>query len=365
MKMNVQAPPHIKELTPYVPGKPVQEVERELGLTNTVKMASNENPFGPSPKAIEAAKNFLSNIHIYPEGGGFYLCQALARHYGVQQDRVILGNGSVELIEIAAKALLVPGTNVVISQGSFTMYRIATLAMNAEAREVPMVNRAHDLLAMAKAVDANTRMILVANPNNPTGTYNSMTQVKRLLEEVPDNVLVIVDEAYKEFVKEPDYGSAKALLEAHANLLVLGTFAKAYGLAGLRVGYGFGHPELLAILHKARSPFNTSSIAQVSAIAALKDGDFVRMVVEFNAKEMQRVRAELERIGFSYTPSVTNFLLVDVPMSSTECYRRLLMEGVIIRPMEGWGFPNSIRVTLHTHEGNDRFLAALCKVTGR
>lgn len=365
MKMNIQAPPHIKKLTPYVPGKPVQEVERELGLTNTVKMASNENSFGPSPKALEAARGFLNNIHIYPEGSGFYLCQALSRHYQVEQDRVILGNGSVELIEIAAKALLVPGTNVVMSEGSFTMYRIATLAMNAEAREIPMVKRTHDLAAMARAVDGNTKIVLVANPNNPTGTYNSMGEVEKLLQEVPDDVLVIIDEAYKEFVREPDYGSANALLEAHPNLLVLGTFAKAYGLAGLRVGYGFGHPELLAILHKARSPFNTSSIAQVAAIAALQDGDFVRMVVDFNAKEMKRVCAELKKMGFAYTPSVTNFLLVDVPMASSDCYRKLLMEGVIIRPMEGWGFPNSIRVTLYTREGNDRFLAALSRVTTR
>ena len=365
MKMKIEAPPHIKNLTPYVPGKPVQEVERELGLTNTVKMASNENPFGPSPKALEAGRRFLDNVHIYPEGSGLYLCQALSRHYGVAQDQVILGNGSVELIEIAAKALLVPGTNVVMSHGSFTMYRIATLAMNAEAREIPMANRTHDLEAMAKAVDSKTKMVLVANPNNPTGTYNSAATVEKLLEAVPDDVLVVIDEAYKEFVKAPDYRSADCLLGRHSNLLVLGTFAKAYGLAGLRVGYGFGHKELIAILHKARSPFNTSSIAQVAAIAALEDGDFVKMVAESNDREMKRVCAALSGMGFSFTPSVTNFLLVDVPMASSECYKKLLMEGVIIRPMEGWGFPNSIRVTLFTKEGNDRFLKALAKVTGR
>jgi len=360
--VRIKVPPHIRDLSPYVPGKPVQEVERELGLTDTVKLASNENPFGPSPKAVGAARAYLQDLNIYPEGSGYYLCLALARHYGLAQDWVILGNGSVELIEIAAKALVVPGDNVVMSAGAFAMYRIATLAMNGEVREVPMVNRTHDLKAMAQAVDGRTKMVLVANPNNPTGTYNSLRDIRHLLEAVPEDVLVVVDEAYKEFVDREDYGTAQTLLEGHPNLLVLGTFSKAYGLAGLRVGYGFGHPDLLATLHRVRSPFNTSSIAQISAIAALDDQEFVRDYVEFNREEMAYVTGRLTQMGFAWTPSVANFVLLDVPMTAAECYQRLLREGVIVRPMAMSGFPNSIRVTLHKREGNDRFLKALDKV---
>ncbi len=365
MALRIRVPAHIRSLTPYVPGKPVQEVERELGLTDTVKLASNENPFGPSPKALEAARNHLPSLHFYPEGGGFYLCQALGRHFGIGQDRVILGNGSVELIEIAARALLEPGANAVMSAGAFAMYRIATLAANAEAREVPMAGRTHDLSAMARAVDASTRMVLVANPNNPTGTYNPLSEVARLLEEVPSDVLVILDEAYKEFVDRRDYGTAQGLLERHPNLLVLGTFSKVYGLAGLRVGYGFGHPDLLALLHKVRSPFNTSSIAQVAAIAALGDQSFVKNYVAFNRVEMAYLCGRLAEMGFAFTPSVTNFVLVDLPGPAEDFYQKLLREGVIVRPMAMSGFPGSIRVTLHRREGNDRFLKALAKVCGK
>lgn len=365
MTCKLKVPPHMRELSAYVPGKPVAEVERELGLSGTVKMASNENPFGPSPKAVAAAKRGLEDLHIYPEGSGFYLCQALARRFGLRQDSIILGNGSVELIEIAAKALLTPGDNAVMSAGAFAMYRIATLSMNGEAREVPMAGRTHDLSAMAAAVDGRTKMVLVANPNNPTGTYNPLAQIEELLAAVPEEVLVVVDEAYKEFVDKGDFGTAQPLLERHPNLLVLGTFSKAYGLAGLRVGYGFGDPELLAVLHKARSPFNTSSLGQLAAIAALDDREFVESYTAFNRGELSYLCERLEEMGFAYTPSVTNFVLVDIPMSASECYQQLLHEGVIVRPMAMSGFPNSIRVTLHMREGNDRFLAALAKVCGR
>lgn len=364
--MKIPVPSHIDSLSPYIPGKPVAEVEREFGLEGTLKMASNENPFGPSPKAMEAARRCLDELHIYPEATGFYLCRALGEHFGVDPETVILGNGSVELIEIAAKALLTPGTSAVMSDGAFAMYKIATRVMGATAIETPMKSpRTHDLRAMAKAVREDTRIVFVANPNNPTGTYNPRDEVAELLGLVPQSVLVIIDEAYKEFVGKADYSSAQHFLKDHPNLLVLGTFSKAYGLAGLRVGYGFGAPKLLGVLHKARSPFNTSSLAQVAAMAALGDGEFVRNYVDFNRRELDYLCGRLTRMGVAWTPSVTNFVLIDVPMPAIECYHKLLLEGVIVRPMAMSGLPNSIRVTVHLREGNDRFLAALAKVLGK
>lgn len=360
--MKIPLSDHIENLSPYQPGKPIKEVERELGIKNTIKLASNENPFGPSPKAIKAGRKALKEIHLYPEGGGFYLCGALSRFYKVPKDWIILGNGSVEIIEIAAKALIYKGLNSVMSEGSFAMYKIATLAMGGEAREVKMKNRTHDLKEMAKAVDKNTRIVMVANPNNPTGTYNSYREVEDLLESVPENVLVIIDEAYKEYIVREDYKSAKYLIEKYPNLLVLGTFSKAYGLAGLRIGYGFGNPEVLEILHKVRSPFNTSLIAQEACLAALEDQEFVKKSAELNLKEMAFVENELKKLKLSFTPSVGNFILIDLPISGKEFFDKLLKEGVIVRPMAMSGFPNSVRVTISKRKDNKKFIEATKKV---
>ncbi|NMB99927.1 MAG: histidinol-phosphate transaminase [Thermoanaerobaculaceae bacterium] len=353
---------HIANLSPYQPGKPIKEVERELGLKNTIKLASNENPLGPSPKAVKAAKMALKEINLYPEGGGFYLCEALSKHFKVPTDWIILGNGSVELIEIAAKAFIEKGLNSVMSEGSFAMYKIATLAMGGEAREVKMKERTHDLKEMAKAVDKNTRIVMVANPNNPTGTYNPYKEIKEFVESLPESVLVIIDEAYKEYITKKDYKSAQDLIDKHPNLLVLGTFSKAYGLAGLRIGYGFGNPELLKILHKVRSPFNTSLVAQEACIAALNDTAFVKKSVDLNTKEMAFVEKELKKLKLNFTPSVGNFILIDLPISGKEFFEKLLREGVIVRPMAMSGFPNSVRVTISTRKDNKRFIAATKKV---
>ncbi len=363
--MRIPAPPYIETIKPYIPGKPIEEVERELGLTHTVKMASNENPLGPSPRAIEALKGFLDKIHIYPDGAGFYLCRALGARYGVDPARIILGNGSVEIVEMSARAYLCPGVNAVFSQGAFAMYPIACQIVNAEARQAPMRDRTHDLHAMLDLMDEKTRLVIVANPNNPTGTYNALRDVERFLERVPETALVVMDEAYKEFVDAPDYGSALPLLDRFPNLLVLGTFSKAYGLAALRVGYGFAQPEVITTLHKVRSPFNTSAPAQVAALAALDDEAFVQTYLAINRVELAYLTGELKAMGLQVTPSVTNFLMVDVPMDADECFRALLREGVIVRPQKSGGFPRSLRVTVHTREGNDRFLAATKKVLGR
>lgn len=363
--MRIPLPSHIRGIKPYVPGKPIEEVERELNLSGTVKMASNENPLGPSPLAVEALRGFLDKLHIYPDGAGYYLCQALGAHFGVDPCAIILGNGSVELVEMAARAFLLDGANAVFSQGSFAMYAIACQIAHAESRQAPMRERTHDLRAMLDLVDEKTRLVLVANPNNPTGTYNALRDIERFLERVPETALVVVDEAYKEFVGAPDYGTAQPLLGRFPNLMVLGTFSKAYGLAALRIGYGFAHPEIITALHKVRSPFNTSAPAQVAAIAALDDQAFVRRVVELNRRELPYLAGELKKIGLAVTPSVTNFLMVDVPMDADEFFQALLREGVIVRPQKSGGFPRSVRVTVHTREGNDRFIAATKKVLGR
>lgn len=360
--MEIKYLEHIEKLDPYKPGKPVKEVERELGLKNTIKLASNENPLGPSPKAIKAARKALKNLHYYPEGGGFYLCEALSKFYNIPKEWIILGNGSVELIEISAKAFLYKGLNAVMSEGAFAMYKIATLAMGGDAIETKMRNRTHDLKEMAKAVNNNTRIVYIANPNNPTGTYNPFHEIKELVENLPKNVLIIIDEAYKEYVDRKDYESAQKLLDKHDNLLVLGTFSKAYGLAGLRIGYGFGHPDLLKILHKVRSPFNTSSIAQEACIAALEDQEFVKKSAELNRKEMTFMENELKNMGLKFTPSVANFILIDLPISGNQFFEKMLREGVIVRPMGMSGFPNSVRVTISTRKENLKFIKATKKV---
>lgn len=362
--MKVRIPKHVAAINPYVPGKPVKEVERELGLTDTIKMASNENPLGPSPKAVEAVKFVLPELNVYPEGSGYYLCQALSGFYDIPAGQIILGNGSMEIIEIAAKTLLGPGTNAVISQGAFGMFFIACQSMNCEIRTPPMKNRTHDLNAMLEAVDGNTRLVLIASPNNPTGTYNTHADVEAFMEKVPEHALVVVDEAYKEFVGKEDYATCQDLLPRFQNLMVTGTFSKLYGLAGLRIGYAFAHPDAVFQLHKIRSPFNTSIPAQVAGIAALGDQEFARGYAELNRTERDFVCSELQNMGLTVTPTVTNFVLLDVPGSAKEYYEKLLREGVIVRPMAGWGFPNSVRVSFHVRAGNERFLAATKKVLG-
>lgn len=361
--MTVPVPPYIQAIRPYVPGKPVEEVERELGLKDTVKMASNENPLGPSPRALHALRAFLDRIHVYPEGSGFYLCRALAGRLHVSPGQVVLGNGSVELVEMAARAFLNRDASAVFSQGSFAMYPIACQVVDAPFTAVPMRERNHDLDALLDAVTEKTRLVILDNPINPTGRYVRRGDLEAFLERIPPHVLVIVDEAYKEYVEVSDYASVVDLLPRFPNLMVLGTFSKAYGLAGLRVGYGAAGEAVAAILHKVRSPFNTNSAAQVAALAALKDEAFVREVVSLNARERPRLKAGCEALGLPVTPSVANFLLVDVPSEARVAFEALLREGVIVRPLAG--YPRSLRVSVHTPEGNDRFLAAARKVLGR
>ncbi len=353
----------IKNLIIYEPGKPVEEVKREYGLSEIAKLASNENPFGPSPKAIDAVNDYLAKTNLYPDGGGYYLGKRLEKKYDFPYERIILGNGSCELIEMAAKAFLMPGENAVISEHAFIMGYIAAKAVNGEVIQVPMKDGVTiDAKAMAEAVDENTKILYIPNPNNPTGTYVTEDEMDYLFENIPRGVVVILDEAYKEYIEEPDFPDSMKYLDKHSRLLILRTFSKAYGLAGMRIGYGFGSEEIIQGLNRVRSPFNTSSVGQIAGKAALDDVEHLEKSVKLNARERSFLCSELESMGIEYTDSVTNFILVNIEENTREMFEDLLKRGVIVRPMEGYGYPESFRLSVGTHEENVKFLEALSEV---
>jgi histidinol-phosphate aminotransferase len=356
-------PPWSSRIRPYPPGKPIEEVERELGHT-AIKLASNENPLGASPRAQEAIRNYLNNIHFYPDGSGYYLREKLANIHGLPPEQIILGAGSTDLIELAAKTFLSGSADEAItSESAFYMYRLAVEDIGAALVQMPMRDLTFDLAAMAHAVTPRTKVVYLGNPNNPTGTLFTADELERFLEAIPPRVLVVLDEAYFEYVQRPDYSRSVDGVRAGKNLLVLRTFSKVYGLAGIRLGYGLGHPDLIACLQRIRSPFNASSLAQVAGIAALDDAEHVAKSVENNRREMKFLTGELTLLGVRYTPSAGNFLLIDTGRDCEEDFMRLLHEGVIVRPTKLYGFPTSLRVTVGKHRENEQFLEALQKVT--
>jgi histidinol-phosphate aminotransferase len=354
-------PPWSRRIRPYPPGKPVEEVERELGRT-AIKLASNENPLGPSPKAQEAIRNYLGNLHFYPDGSGYYLRRKLAEIHGLRMNQIILGAGSTDLIELVAKTFLTGGDEAITSESAFYMYRLAIEDMGAGLVQVPMRNLTFDLPAIAHAVTQRTKVIYLGNPNNPTGTMFTADELDRLLDAIPPRILVVLDEAYYDYVRRADYSHALDYVRAGKNILVLRTFSKVYGLAGIRLGYGMGHPELIECLNRIRSPFNASSVAQAAGIAALDDHEHIARSVESNQREMKFLTEELTLLGVRYATSVGNFLLIDTGRDCEEDFMRLLHEGVIVRPMKLYGFPTSLRVTVGTHEENEIFLGALQRV---
>jgi histidinol-phosphate aminotransferase len=354
-------PPWSLRIRPYPPGKPIEEVERELGRT-AIKLASNENPLGPSPKAQEAIRHYLDRVHFYPDGSGYYLRQKLAEIHNLNMDQIILGAGSTDLIELVAKTFLTAGDEAITSQSAFYMYRLAVEDMGAGLVLTPMRDLTFDLAAIAHAVTHRTKVIYLGNPNNPTGTMFTAEDLDRLLDALPPRVLVVLDEAYYEYVQKPGYSHSVDYVRQGRNILVLRTFSKVHGLAGIRLGYGMGHRELIESLHRIRSPFNANSLAQVAGMAALDDTEHVARSVDSNAREMKFVTEELTLMGVRYTPSVGNFLLVDTGRDCEEDFVRLLHEGVIVRPMKIYGFPTSQRVTIGRHEENERFLEALHRV---
>jgi histidinol-phosphate aminotransferase len=356
----LKVPEYIRRLAVYVPGKPIEEVERELGVSDIVKLASNENPLGPSPKAVAAIENALANLHRYPDGSGYALRKVLAARHGVDIDQIILGAGSVEIIEMVARAFLADGDEAIYSQQSFISYQLAVDQVNGRAVTPPANGgRAHDLPAMARAVSDRTKLIYLANPCNPTGTYFTRKDLDGLLAAVDDRALVVVDQAYHEYVGRPDYPDALDDVKRGHNVMVLRTFSKVYGLAGLRVGYGIASQEIITTVNRVRSPFNTSSLGQVAAIAALGDEEWVRKSREHNLREVAFLQGELGRRGVRFTPSVTNFVLIEFERDVKELFLEFQKRGVIIRPVGGPGLVNCARVTVGTHRENERFLAAL------
>lgn len=352
----------VHRLKPYVPGKPIEEVQRELGLAEVIKLASNENPLGPSPKAIEAAKKVLPEIHRYPDDSYYQLRHKIAAFYNVSPEWVLLGRGSDEILLHIVQTFVEPGDEVVFSTPSFVMYDILSTLMDAVCVKVPLRDFVHDVDGLLDAVTERTKIVFIDNPNNPAGTILRDRAVRSLLNEIPEGVIVVLDEAYAEFVESPDYPKSLDYVKEGYPVIVLRTFSKAYGLAGLRVGYGFARPEITQHLFKVREPFNVSSVAAAAAEAALDDVEFldrVRKTVWVSKRLMYR---GLEQLGLRYVPTEANFVLIDVKRSAKEVADALLRKGVIVRPCEPFGLPNHLRVDVGTPETVERFIAALREV---
>lgn len=354
-------PAHIRAVVPYQPGKPVEEVERELGI-RAIKLASNENPIGPSPLALEAARRAMAEANRYPDGGSFYLREKLAARYGARMKALFVGLGSSEVIDLAARVLLGPGLEAVTSAGSYPPYAISTCAAGAQLVTAPMKEYAYDLEAIARVITPRTRIVFLANPNNPTGTYFRREDFVNFLARIPENVLVVLDEAYFDYVEDPQYSGSIELAKQHENLMVLRTFSKVYGLAGLRVGYGIGCAGLFGEMNKLRTPFNTASIAQAAAIAALDDTGHVQHSVAVNCAGRQQLEQGLRGMGAGFVPSATNFVFVETPGEGAVVAQELLRQGVIVRPMKWMGFPQAIRVSVGLERENEKFLQAFGRV---
>jgi histidinol-phosphate aminotransferase len=356
--LNRLAVPGVRELTPYVPGKPVSELQRELGLSDIVKLASNENPLGPSPKARDAARVALEEMELYPDGGGFALKAALAAKLGVAANQITLGNGSNDVLDLIARVFLAPGDAAVFSEHAFAVYPISTQAVGARGVVTPAKDFGHDLDAMAAAIAGDTKVVFIANPNNPTGTYLRRDALYAFLRRAKDSV-VVVDEAYFEYVDELDYPDSLQWLPEFPTLIVTRTFSKAHGLAGLRVGYAVSSPEIADLLNRVRQPFNVNSLALAAAEAALEDDEHLARSVALNLAGLRQLGAAFETRGLAFIPSVGNFLTVDLGRPAGPLYDALLRRGVIVRPVANYGLPNHLRVTVGTAEQNEIFLRAL------
>ena len=354
-------PDYLCGLPVYVPGKPIEEVERELKI-HAVKLASNENPLGPSPKAIEAARQVLDASNRYPDGGTYYLRQKLAERRGVSPDEIFIALGSSELIDLAARVLLRAGLQGITSVGTYAPFSIGIRASGAELVLVPQKNFAYDLPAIAKAITQKTGVIYLANPNNPTGTAFTGRELRELVEKVPDGVLVVLDEAYIHYATSIGLDDSVEIYRERKNLLILRTFSKVYGLAGLRIGYAIGRPQLLTAMNKLRTPFNTSGVAQAAALAALDDKEHVKWCIETNATERDRLCAGVAKLGLRPVPSQTNFVFMEVGPEAKTISDELLHLGVIVRPLGWMGFPEAIRISVGTAEENGKCLAAMAKV---
>ncbi|OGT33221.1 MAG: histidinol-phosphate transaminase [Gammaproteobacteria bacterium RBG_16_51_14] len=355
------ATPGVAGLQPYYPGKPTDELERELGLRDIIKLASNENPLGPGSRA----KNIVStvaNLSRYPDGNGYALKQVLAAYHGVDTDQLTLGNGSSDVLELVARTFVTSQHQVVFSKYAFAIYTLVTQAIGAEAIVVPALDWGHDLHAMLVAVTEKTRLMFVANPNNPTGTWSDSKSLRTLLESIPEQMIIVVDEAYYDYVTNPDYASCMDWLDTFPNLVVTRTFSKAYGLAGLRIGYAVSHPDVADMMNRVRQPFNVNSIALRAAAAALDDREHIEKSIKVNCDGMQQMEQAFDSMGLHYIPSQGNFICVDLQQPGMEVYNRLLHHGIIVRPVANYDMPNHLRITVGLEDENARLISVFAKV---
>lgn len=354
-----RARPGIQSLAPYEPGKPIEELERELGLTDVIKLASNENPLGAGALALRAATARLDEMERYPDGSGFQLKRALARHHGLPESMITLGNGSNEVLDIVARVFAGPDDEIVFSEHCFVVYPIVTRIIGATPVQVPAKDFGHDIDAMLAAITPATRVVFIANPNNPTGTWTPAAALRRLLNEAPADCVVVVDEAYFEYAGRDDYPDASQWLSQYPNLVVTRTFSKAHGLASMRIGYSLSDPAVADLMNRVRQPFNVNDPSMFAALAALEDREHIARSVTLNQAGMQMLEAGFKRLGLDYIPSIANFLTFDTGGSGAEVYEALLHRGVIVRPIGGYGLPAHLRVTIGTEAENTRFLEAL------
>jgi histidinol-phosphate aminotransferase len=352
----------VQKLIPYTPGKPIEELERELGLSHIIKLASNENPLGPGKKALAAIQATLKDLALYPDGNGFKLKLALADKYTVDMSQITLGNGSNEILELVARAFLTPGLEVVFSQHAFAVYPLVTQAVGATAVVAPALNYGHDLNAMLQRVTDKTRLVFIANPNNPTGTLLDHASLEAFIQALPDTCICVLDEAYCEFVGDGSADHSIAWLKKYPNLLITRTFSKAYGLAGLRIGYGLSSPQLADILNRVRQPFNNNMLALAAAEAALTDSEHLQNTLAVNAQGMQFVTEGFKSLGLEWIPSAGNFVLVDLKQPALPIYEALLRKGVIVRPVGVYELPDHLRITIGTQAENQQFLQALTEL---
>ncbi len=355
----IRPPEYIYSIKPYVPGKPVEEVERELGIKDSVKLASNENPLGPSPKALDVIRSYGSDLHRYPESGGYYLTGKLAEILGVNEDQILLGNGSNEIINMIAYTYLTEKDSAVMATPSFVIYPLATQYVGAESIQVPLKEYRHDLNKMARVITENTKIVFIANPNNPTGTTNTDEEFAEFIKSVPDGVLVVVDEANYEYVTADNYPDSLNCLRQGKDIIILRTFSKIYGLAGLRIGYGISQKEIITELNKVRAPFNTNSLAQSAALGALEDTEHVQKSSTVNEEGKTFLYRELSHLGIEYVPTEANFMyLITGNMQAGEVFDKLLKKGVIVRPLGD----DTIRLTIGLPEENRKFITALKEI---
>lgn len=362
MSIRDLAPEHVRAIAPYVPGKPISETARELGIPerDIVKLASNENPLGPSPKAIAALAGAVADLALYPDGSGYELRRAIARRQSVSPENVVLGNGSNDVLELVARTFLGRNESAVYSQHGFVVYRLAVQALGAEHIEVPARQFGHDLEAMLAAIRPNTKLVFLANPNNPTGTFLPWAEVERFLARVPDHTLVVIDEAYGEYLDPEIASPTSSWIGRFPNLVVSRSLSKAYGLAGLRIGYGLANATAVELIDRVRQPFNVNHLAMVAACAALDDADFIARSRRENAAGLAQLQRGFEGLGLSFIPSVANFVTVKVG-DAARLYGALLRRGVIVRPISAYGLPEHLRITVGTQAQNARFLSALAE----